>query len=776
MTIEATDPRVTLHRACLILSDRDPDRAGEQNSIGWNGTDSNFGHVLADRDPQTWSPKMTAIARKMLVKYRKQLVSAGMSEADLYGALAATATDLPTVVSTGFNGGYAPVPANTPATFEVPPRERYYRIELDGGTMVDANGKPTALIVRFPYDRPVLDKIRGLHSRTYDPGARIWRVPLNDPIAVDQLAAIAAEEQFHIAGDAADAINKALEQVREAERAREAAIAASAAHEADIDVPGLGVTLKPFQRAGVAYILAKDSRVLVADEQGLGKTIEALAVIQHHLRDAPLARALVVCPASLKINWIKEAIRALPEIVTLDPDHRTLFAGVSGYDHGWRVKGATILNGRTSDIEFKTTDHRNASVTTNDLRARLLIVNYDILDKHAEMLTRLKTSGVLRVIVFDESHYIKNNAAKRTELSQIIAKDIPARLLMTGTPVMNRPKELISQLFTLGRLDDFGGFHAFVRNYCRVDYVGAMGSATNDPALAPNMDPLKRLNDALRATCFLRRRKADVLSELDPKVRTMIPLDITNRAEYDRCEADLIAHLREKAQNDTAFHAKIRAEMAEMDFATKGEADAYFQQAKTAYEEERAAAGAGPAYTLVLIENLKQIAARGKLAAVCEWIEDFLESGEKLVTFVTHKEIAHTIASRFKAPLIIGDTPLGERNRIVEAFQTDPAARLVVANLQSGGTGLTLTAASNVAIIEFPWSPSVQDQAEDRCHRIGQKDSVTVWEFAGQRTIDEDIRELLDAKRRMVAASTDGIAPAANESILGDLVERLLNK
>jgi SNF2 family DNA or RNA helicase len=208
-----------------------------------------------------------------------------------------------------------------------------------------------------------------------------------------------------------------------------------------------------------------------------------------------------------------------------------------------------------------------------------------------------------------------------------------------------------------------------------------------------------------------------------------------------------------------------------------GDCDATRSEAVNLHIEEMAAGGMGPAATLVLIENLKQITARGKLPAVIEWVEDFLDTGEKLVLFVTHKDIAHTLAARFHAPLIIGDTPLPERQKIVDAFQSDPDVRLVVGNITAMGVGLTLTASSNVAFVELGWNPAAHDQAEDRVHRIGQEDSVTAWYMLGQNTIDERIARLIEQKRKIVNATTDGIVAArqAGESILGDLVAELMD-
>ena len=176
---------------------------------------------------------------------------------------------------------------------------------------------------------------------------------------------------------------------------------------------------------------------------------------------------------------------------------------------------------------------------------------------------------------------------------------------------------------------------------------------------------------------------------------------------------------------------------------------------------------------LVRIETLKQLAAKGKLAAAIDWVRDFLGSGEKLVLFATHTDIVRGLAEAFDAPMIYGDTPVAERQAIVDRFQSDPECRLVVGNTRAAGVGLTLTAASNVAFLELGWTPAEHDQAEDRCHRYGQTaDSVNAWYLLAADTIDEDIAALIESKRAVVDAGTDG-KESLGESILGGLLDRL---
>src|SRR5205807_350557 len=229
-----------------------------------------------------------------------------------------------------------------------------------------------------------------------------------DPFCIPELDGFLAAHETWIAPEALTL----LQEVREEHAHAAGLVALSAGTDAPLDVPGLGGELKPFQRAGVSYLLAQ-RRAFLADEQGLGKTIEALASLE---ADAAYP-ALVVCPASLKLNWLRELERWLP--------------------------------GRTAQALSGNGDGR--PVDSSDVT----VVNYDILDARLPQLCAINP----RALVLDESHHCKNAAAKRTQAAQRLSAVVPRDglvLALTGTPVINRPAELVSQLRILGRLEDFG--------------------------------------------------------------------------------------------------------------------------------------------------------------------------------------------------------------------------------------------------------------------------------------------------------------------------------
>ncbi|MDQ8043372.1 MAG: DEAD/DEAH box helicase [Solirubrobacteraceae bacterium] len=468
-----------------------------------------------------------------------------------------------------------------------------------------------------------------------------------------------------------------LEGLTEEHRRAEEIVAMSSATEGsgNLELPMSAEALMAFQVAGVEYALDR-RRTFIADEQGLGKTLQALQTIEAD----NAYPAVILCPASLKLNWEREASRWLP--------HRT----------------RRVFTGRGA----QSTD------------ADLLILNYEIVEWHREDLAKLAPGA----LILDESHYCKSPKAKRTKAVQALAEDLPSgslRLALTGTPLVNRPKELVPQLRILGRLGEFGSGAGFERRF---------GSP----------EERERLHWHLRRTCYLRRLKKDVLPQLPDKQRAVVPVELSNATDYARAEREFMGWLIEQFGGTDELDRKLTS-------AERGKA-------------------------LVKLGALRRLAGQGKVEMAASWIEDFLESGEKLVVFANHVDVQHALADRFpEAVHILGADSPEVRDRAVQRFQEDPAVQLCVCSLRVAAHGLTLTAASDVAFVELGWTPAEHDQAEDRCHRIGQEDSVTAWYLLASGTIDERIAQLIENKRRIVSSVIDGTAgddTSAIDAILAD--------
>jgi hypothetical protein len=311
--------------------------------------------------------------------------------------------------------------------------------------------------------------------------------------------------------------------------------------------------------------------------------------------------------------------------------------------------------------------------------------------------------------VVDESHYCKNPTAKRTRAVRRLADAVASdglRLALTGTPVMNHADELIAQLRVIGRLSEFGSGASFSRQF-----EGELSE--------------ERLHWHLRRRCFVRRLKSEVLPQLPAKRQAVVPVALTNLEEYRLAEDDVVAWLRTQPLDLKVLGAKIAA----------------------ALRAER----------LAQLTALQRLAARGKLAAALAWIHDFLASGEPLVVFCRHREVQQAVMERFPWALhLFGDDAVGARQAAVDAFQRPDGPALIVCATRAAAQGITLTRASNVCFLELEWTPAIHDQAEDRCHRIGQRAAVCAWYLLAAETIDETMARLIQRKRQVIDAVTDG--------------------
>lgn len=358
------------------------------------------------------------------------------------------------------------------------------------------------------------------------------------------------------------------------------------------------------------------------------------------------------------------------------------------------------------------------------VNGELIIINYDILTYWVEELQRVKP----QVLVFDEGHYIKTSKAQRSKAVKKLAKGIPHVIAISGTPIVNRPVEGFNIVQVVNKTI-FPDFWKYAHTYCGAKNNGFgwdFNGATNK----------EELHKKLTESIMIRRKKATVLPELPDKLYSFIPMEMNNGKEYRQAEQDFIEFLTD----------------------TKG---------------EKAAEKAKQAEHLVKIEALKQLAVKGKMKQAFNWISDFLDTnGNKLVVFAVHKTVINALMKEFGdvAVKIDGSLNSKQRDDAVQAFQNNPEVKLFVGNIQAAGTGLTLTAASSVAFLELPWTPGELVQAIDRCHRIGQKDTVNVYYLLANETIEMEIAQLLDSKRGVVDAILDGIEVEETQ-LLSKLIE-----
>ena len=513
----------------------------------------------------------------------------------------------------------------------------------------------------------------------WDPGMKRWFTP--DPA----IAAVFAD---------AGAAQKILLQVEERKAERAVAVEQSRAATADVEIPSPeGLSYLPYQKAGINYALNHQS-VLFGDEMGLGKTIQAIGVIN---ADESIQKILVICPASLKLNWKRELKKWLV---------RPMYIG--------------IAEGKSCRPEL-----------TN-----ITIINYDIAAKHADKLHSTQWD----MVIIDEMHYLKNPEAKRTIaiLGKEAKKEKPAvpgvaarrRIGLTGTPIPNRPVEGFPIFHCLAP-QEFPKFWGYAMRYCdghQNGYGWDFTGATNLP----------ELQEKLRASCMVRRLKKDVLTELPAKRRAVIEL-----------ASDGVAVAKETAAWEAREIriAELRAAV-ELAKASDDPKD---------YEDAVAALKSAAQVAFTEMAKLRHDTAVEKIPYVIEHLRNVTEDGSKVVVFAHHHDVLHALEAEFghEAVSVHGEISMGARQAAVDRFQKEPGCKVFIGGIQAAGVGLTLTAASHVVFAELDWVPGNVTQAEDRCHRIGQRDMVLVEHLVLEGSLDARMATILVEKQEVIDQALD---------------------
>lgn len=586
------------------------------------------------------------------------------------------------------------------------------------------------VVVSFLYDINLIEAIKTfIPGVTFSHDKKYYHIKDAD---IDKALDFARRFDLTVADDL-------LGRWEEVKQNAEAMRAASSALETDMQlyIPGIAKDLLPYQKAGIAYML-KARKVILGDQPGLGKTVQALATVAVEDR-FPL---VVVCPNSLKLNWAGEVKKWFPHLTT-----------------------AVISGTKSQTIE----------------PADVIVINYDIA---YERCGDILDHG-FRSLVADEAHAIKNGvkknkcpvcnrdvrsnakncpskkcgpivpveiwSVKRTAAVMKLAKSLGADdlvLLLTGTPVTNRPAELIPQLEAIGRLKDFGGVWKFKERYAP------------DRNIATNT---QELNDKLRASCFVRRLKQDVYTEL-PALRNAVQhlqIDEKLLQWYLSVEKDAISYFAQKAK-----------ELAE-EGGEDGD-DAYWKKHMALQVVEH----------LVQITALRDAVSKIKFEAINTWLKNFLESGDqKVIVFAEHIELVEKIYEAYKDQTVKvrGGVSNEKRDEAVRRFQNDPSVRIFVANMKAASEGFTLTAASDVVFCELAWTPSMHEQCAGRAYgRVNDMHGATAWYLLAPGTIDDEMYSILERKAITVAAVTDGVDvsdnPLGETSVVADLLIALAER
>jgi SWI/SNF-related matrix-associated actin-dependent regulator 1 of chromatin subfamily A len=360
-----------------------------------------------------------------------------------------------------------------------------------------------------------------------------------------------------------------------------------------------------------------------------------------------------------------------------------------------------------------------------------VIVNYDILGRHMDALQRVPWAA----LVFDEAHYLKNHTSTRSrharQLTTTAGTAVPglAVQLLTGTPLTSRPRDLFVLLqlaaHPLGR-----SFLAFAKRYCAAEkgeYGWKTGGASNIEELTVQLHGV-----------MLRRTKDEVLA-LPPKLRTWIPVEVP-RSTGARAITKVFELLAGK-------HARPAA-ARDVELRRRGQLLAFLVEAR-------------------------QALAFAKTAATLDFVNGAIDQGQKVIVFSCFDGPVRKFAAELgpTAVVLTGKTPTDARQHLVDRFQHEDEVRVFVANIVAGGTGLNLTAATQVVFNDLDWLPTNHWQAEDRAYRIGQTRTVNVTYFVARDTIDDFVQAVLETKAALVNAIVEGEALTAGSG--GDVLDEL---
>lgn len=462
--------------------------------------------------------------------------------------------------------------------------------------------------------------------------------------------------------------------------------------------------LMPFQKQCLDFLIKTDGKTLIADEMGLGKTIESLSFISTKEDAYPV---IVVAPLVTLVNWqreIQKFVRLKNKGETLDIETRV--PKVNIIRHG-------IRKGHSSQLKL----------------ADFYLINYELVEKRFRNLVELDP----KTIIYDEIQNLRNFYTKKYSACKALGlyNSVRYRLGLSGTPIYNRGTEMfdVCEIIKSGIL---GERDEFIRRYCR------------------NWEPNKTedknkqtLSELLQKTIMIRRKKIDVLQDLPDKIRMKqsIPIDTTIYEE----ELEKLYEKITKAKNDLKTMVTEDDKKQGLFEVNKKIRDMRIQE--------------------------RQIAGIAKVPHVVEYLNNLLEDydNEKFVVFCHHRNVHEAIFDglrRYKPVQVIGGQSDKERQNSIDNFQ-EKDSRVIICGLRAGNVGINLTSSAYVIFAELDWSPAIHRQAEDRLHRIGQKNNVFAHYLEGEGTFDEILSHvLLDKTVEISNVLGDKLEPMNNEKAM----------
>ncbi|CAI9108217.1 OLC1v1007770C1 [Oldenlandia corymbosa var. corymbosa] len=535
------------------------------------------------------------------------------------------------------------------------------------------------IAAKFPYDALLVKAFHNIPKATWNGKERLWMFPMSSlPLAEKVLSDVSGS-------------NVEVENLDPLVYRAIAAAFAVPDLRGRYDLIPLNIEsrLLPFQRDGVRFVLQHGGRALLADEMGLGKTLQAIAVASCIREEWPV---LVLTPSSLRLHWAA----MIQEWLNIPPsDICVVLSQCGGSNRG----GFNVL--------------ASNSKRSIQLDGVFNIISYDVVPKFQGVLM----SSEFKVVVADESHFLKNAQAKRTNATIPILQKAQYVILLSGTPALSRPIELFKQLEALYP-GVYKSVHDYGNRYCKGGVFGVYQGASNH----------EELHNLMKSTVMIRRLKKDVLSELPVKRRQQVFLELGEK-EMRQVNA-LFRELEVIKSKIKACKSKEEAES--LKFSEKN-----------------------------LINKIYTESAEAKIPAVLEYLGTVIEADCKFLIFAHHQPVISAIheyllKKKIGCIRIDGGTPAASRQALVTDFQEKSSIRAAVLSIKAGGVGLTLTAASTVIFAELAWTPGDLIQAEDRAHRIGQVSSVNIYYLLANDTVDDIIWDVVQSKLENLGQMLDG--------------------
>lgn len=543
-----------------------------------------------------------------------------------------------------------------------------------------------SIFVSFPYEQKIVDTIRGYSSRSWNKDKKEWELPFSK---LGDFVNKLADHDFDIVGP--------YIQLKKPE----------------VKMPaGFSFKTKPFQHQieGFQYGLNND-RWLLGDEQGLGKTKQAIDIAVAKKLQRGYKHCLIICGVNgLKWNWRNEI-----------HTHSNEGAWILGQRFSNRYSKINIGSSADKLEDLKNLDHINSYFLITNVET---LRNEDIV-KELQKLCKDKTIGL---VVIDEVHKCKNPSSQQGK--GILKVQPECRIAMTGTPLMNTPMDLFIILKWLGY--EKHAFYAFKNHYC------VMGGYGGYEVIGyKNLDELQERLDNV----MLRRLKNDVL-DLPEKVRVTEYVELTPRQKqiYDEVTAEIKMNIDQIKMVNNPLAELIRMRQA-------------------------------TGYTGILSSTIKESA---KLDRMEELVDEAISNGKKVVIFSNWTQmtlpIYNRLAVKYHGTYITGEVDSDQRAEHVRRFQEDDDCKFVVGTIGAMGTGLTLTAGTVEIFMDEPWNRANKEQAEDRCHRVGTKESITIYTLIAKNTIDERINDIVEQKGMMADMLVDGKFTGTKTELLNFLL------